>query len=192
MADVAAGKAVTAETAFPAASVSKTFTSALILGLVEDGRLSLNSRVRTYLPDLAIDRAITVRQLLDHTSGLRDFYFHPSIDHALLTKPARVWDAKRTLKYVRKSLVKPGVAWGYSNTNYLVLGMLAEAVGEGSVAEQLRTRFLDPLGLDHTWYQGVETPRGPLVHSYRFPGVDPTWRGSICPTARRSRRSPRS
>lgn len=174
LADVAGGTAVTTDTAFPAASVSKTFTSALILSLVEDGRLSLDSRVRTYLPDLAIDRAITVRQLLDHTSGLRDFYFHPSIDKALLTRPARVWDAKRTLKYVRKSLVKPGVAWGYSNTNYLVLGMLAEAVGEGAVARQLQTQFLEPLGLDHTWYQGVDAPRGPLVHSYRFLGIDPT------------------
>ncbi len=177
VADVDGEKPVTMDTAFPAASVTKTFTSALILGLVEDGRLSLDSRVRTYLPDLAIDRAITVRQLLDHTSGLRDFYFHPSVDKALLTRPARVWDAQRSLKYVRKSLVKPGVAWGYSNTNYLVLGMLAEAVGEGSVAQQLRTRFFDPLGLEHTWYQGTEAPRGPLAHGYRFLGSGPTLPG---------------
>jgi D-alanyl-D-alanine carboxypeptidase len=171
LADVAAGRAVTTDTAFSVASVSKTFTAALILGLVEDGRLSLESRAKPYLPGVAIDPAITVRQLLDHTSGLRDFYFHPRIDRALLSKPARVWDAARSLSYVGKRYAKPGASWHYSNTNYLVLGLLAEAVGGAPVAEQLRARFLAPLGLDHTWYQSVEAPRGPLAHGYRFTGA---------------------
>ena len=125
------------------------------------------------MPTLGISRKITVRQLLDHTSGLRDFYFHPRIDKALLTRPARVWDAARSLTYVGKPYAKPGTSWHYSNTNYLVLGLVAEAVGGGSVAEQLRTRFFTPLGLDRTFYQSVEQPRGPLVRNYRFVGTDP-------------------
>ena len=173
LADVKAKRPVTADTAFPIASISKTFTAALVLGLVEDGRLGLDARVKPFLPDLAIDPAITVRQLLDHTSGLRDFYFHPRIDKALLTTPARVWDATRSLSYVGKPFAKPGVSWHYSNTNYLVLGLLAEAVGRAPVADQLRKRFFTPLGLDHTYYQWVEAPRGPLVHSYRFTGASP-------------------
>lgn len=173
LADVKAKRPVTPDTAFPVASVSKTFTAALVLGLVEDGRLRLDARVTSYLPDLAIDRAITVRQLLDHTSGLRDFYFHPRIDKALLTTPARVWDATRSLSYVGKPYAKPGVSWHYSNTNYLVLGLLAEAVGRAPVADQLRKRFFTPLGLDHTYYQWVEQPRGPVVHGYRFTGASP-------------------
>ena len=172
-ADVAGKRPVTADTAFSIASVSKTFTAALILGLVEDGRLGLESTVRTYLPDLAVDPTITVRQLLDHTSGLRDFYAHPRIDKALLAKPARVWDAAKSLGYLGKPFAKPGVSWHYSNTNYLVLGLLAEAVGRAPVADQLRDRFFTPLGLDHTWYQAVEAPRGPLAHAYRFTGSDP-------------------
>ena len=78
LADVADRRQVTADTAFAVASVSKTFTAALILALVEDGRLDLDAigRART-CRRCAIDPAITVRQLLDHTSGLRDFYFHP-------------------------------------------------------------------------------------------------------------------
>lgn len=170
LADVAAARPVTTDTAFPVASVSKTFTAALILGLVEDGKLSLDSTAKTYLPTLAIDPAMTVRELLDHTSGLRDFYFGAGIDKALLTSPTRVWDAARSLSYVGKPYARPGVSWHYSNTNYLILGLVAEVVGGAPVAGQLRDRFFTPLGLDHTYYQAVETPRGPVVHSYRFTG----------------------
>lgn len=173
LADVVAKREVTDETAFPIASVSKTFTAALILGLAEDGLLDLDASVRSYLPTLGISRAITVRQLLDHTSGLRDFYFHPRIDKALLTRPARVWDAARSLTYVGKPYGKPGLSWHYSNTNYLILGLVAEAVGGGSMAEQLRARYFTPLGLDRTFYQSAEKPKGPLVRNYRFVGTDP-------------------
>jgi D-alanyl-D-alanine carboxypeptidase len=173
LADIAAKRKVTDDTAFPVASVSKTFTAALILALAEDGRLDLDASVRSYVPTLGISRAITVRQLLDHTSGLRDFFFHAGVDHALLTKPATVWDAARSLTYVGKPYGKPGESWHYSNTNYLILGLVAEAVGGGSTAEQLRARFFTPLGLEHTFYQSVEEPKGPLVRNYRFLGTDP-------------------
>ncbi|HEY8818475.1 MAG TPA: serine hydrolase, partial [Candidatus Limnocylindrales bacterium] len=125
LADVAAGRRVTTETAFPIASVSKTFISALVLGLIEDGKLRLDSPVKPFLPTVAIDPAITVRELLDHTSGLRDFYFGVEVDKALLVKRDQVWDAARSLAYVGKPFSKPGLSWHYSNTNYLLLGMLA-------------------------------------------------------------------
>ena len=176
LADVGKRRPVTPDTAFAAASVTKTFTAALILSLVEDHRLSLDSSVKTYLPRLAIDRTTTVRHLLDHTSGLRDFYFHPGIDKALLSKPGLAWDAARSLRYVGKSYAKPGVSWHYSNTNYLILGMLAEAVGGAPVAEQLRDRFFTPLGLRHTYYQAVDRPAGPVTHGYRFTGAAPSLR----------------
>ncbi len=174
LADVAAKRQVGADTAFAVGSVSKTFTAALILALVEDGRIVLDAPVVTYLPDLAIDRRVTVRQLLDHSSGLRDFFFHKSIDAALLDEPSRRWDAADALRYVGKPYFKPGTGWHYSNTNYLVLGMLAERVVGASVAVQLRERFIDPLGLDDTYYQAVERPRGPTSHGYRFTGTGRT------------------
>jgi len=173
LADIAAKREVTDDTAFPVASVSKTFTAALILALAEDGRLDLDTSVRSYVPTLGISRKVTVRQLLDHTSGLRDFFFHAGVDKALLTKPSRVWDAARSLTYMGKPYGKPGESWHYSNTNYLILGLVAEAVGGASTAEQLRSRFFTPLGLEHTFYQSVEKPKGPLVRNYRFVGTDP-------------------
>ena len=176
-ADVAARRPVSPGTAFAAGSISKTFTAALILKLAESGRLSLDASVRTYLPKLAIDPAITIRQLLDHTSGLDDFFSHAAIDTALLANPRRAWTAADSLGYVGKPYFKPGTGWHYSNTNYLVLGLVAEQVGRAPLAAQLRRQFFAPLGLSHTIYQAVEKPRGPLAHGYRFTGSNPRLRG---------------
>lgn len=172
-ADLATGTPVTPDTSFAIASVSKTFTSALVLALVSDGRLRLDDPVARYLPALELDPHITVRQLLDHTSGLRDFFLAPKIDAALQGDPGRRWEADDALAYVGKPYFKPGRSWHYSNTNYLLLGLLAEHVGRAPLGDQLRDRFLEPLGLDHTWYQPTETPRGELAHAYRMPLARP-------------------
>ena len=169
-ADVAAKRRLTADTEFAVASISKTFLAALILALAEEDRLDLEASVGSYLPDLVIDPLITVHQLLNHTSGLHDYFYDPDIDEALLADRTRAWTAADALSYVGKPYFEPGTGWHYSNTNYVVLGMLAESIGGAPLAEQLRTRFLAPLGLDHTHYQGVEKPLGPLARAYRFSG----------------------
>ena len=171
-ADVAGRHPVTPKTSFAIASVSKTFTSALIMALVQDGKISLDAPVRRYLPGLKkVSSKILVRQLLDHTSGLRDYFFHASIDHLLLSDPDRRWDAATALRYVGKAYFKPGAGWHYSNTNYLVLGLLAEAVGKEPLGKQIRKRFLAPLDLDRTWYQPTEGARADLAHGYRFTSI---------------------
>jgi D-alanyl-D-alanine carboxypeptidase len=169
MADVESETAVSRSTAFAVASISKTFTAALVLALAQEGRIDLDAPVRRYLPGLTkVSSKVRVRQLLDHTSGLRDYFFHPSIDRQLLSTPARRWDSARALRYVGKAYFQPGKGWHYSNTNYLVLGMLAEVVGKAPLADQVRTRFLRPLDLDHTWYQPDEKAAADVAHGYRF------------------------
>ena len=168
-ADVESGRPVTPVTSFAIASISKTFTSALVMSLVEEGKIQLDSPVRRYLPDLKkVGPKVLVRQLLDHTSGLRDYFFHASIDHALLSNPDRRWSAATALRYVGKAYFKPGAGWHYSNTNYLVLGLVAEAVGHQPLGAQIRKKFLTPLELDHTWYQPGEAARNDVAHGYRF------------------------
>jgi D-alanyl-D-alanine carboxypeptidase len=168
MADVKRGTPVREDTAFALASISKTFTAAVVLDLVAEGRLSLEERVAKRLPGLGIDPRVTVRQLLDHTSGLHDFFLNPSIDPALLKDRAADWTTKRSLRYVSKPYFRPGRGWHYSNTNYLLLGLVAEKVTGESLATEIRRRYLDPLGLTTAYYQGVEEPRGPVAHGYRF------------------------
>lgn len=168
MADVRGGTPVTEDTAFALASITKTFTAAVVLDLVAERRLSLDERVAKRLPGLGIDPRVTVRQLLDHTSGLHDFFLNPSIDPALLKDRAADWTTKRSLRYVSKPYFKPGRGWHYSNTNYLLLGLVAEEVTGESLATEIRRRYLDPLGLTTAYYQGVEEPRGSVAHGYRF------------------------
>ena len=190
LADVSAGTPVAPDTVFALASLTKTFTSALILRLAEEGRFSLDGLVTTYLPELAADPGVTIRQLLDHTSGLRDFFFDEAIDELLLTQPDRTWTEADALAFVGEPYFKPGRGWHYSNTNYLVLGMLAERVADAPLADQFRERFLTPLGLRSTYYQPTETALHPAAHGYRIetaaadaPVIDLTGTSSIVPFA---------
>lgn len=170
LADIASGRPVTADTAFAVASITKTFTAAVVLDLVEDGLIELDGLVRRYLPDLDLpmDERTTVRQLLDHTSGLRDYFLDPRIDRALLGATDASWTAERALDYVGAPSFAAGRGWRYSNTNYLVLGLLAEAVSGESMADLYRTRFLVPLDLRDTVYQPAGATDGPVATGYRF------------------------
>jgi D-alanyl-D-alanine carboxypeptidase len=173
LADVSAGIPVTEETPFAIASITKTFTAALVLDLVSEGRLALDEPVAPHLPGLGLDPRISVRHLLDHTSGLRDF-FDRRADEALLSAPAEAWTAERALAFVGKPHFAPGAGWEYSNTNYLLLGVLVERLTGEDLALQFRTRLFDPLGLSTAFMQGREAPRAPLARGYRFTGPSPT------------------
>ncbi|HEU0235991.1 MAG TPA: serine hydrolase [Candidatus Limnocylindrales bacterium] len=170
LADVATGTAVTPETGFSFASMTKSYVAALILALVAEGTVSLDDRAADLLPDIAIDERITIHQLLDHTSGLHDFFLDPTIDAALQGNRAAPWSVTQALTYVGRPYFAPGTGWRYSNTNYLLLGLIAERLTGTDLATALRIRFLDPLGLDHTWTQVAETPPSPTAHGYRFTG----------------------
>jgi CubicO group peptidase (beta-lactamase class C family) len=167
-ADVADGRPVTPDTGFALASISKTFTAAVVLELVDEGELQLDDRVAHLLPAFDIDRRVTVRMLLDHTSDINDFFFNPRIDHALQSRPGATWTARRTYRYVPPGRIRPGKVWSYSNTNYLLLGELVKAVTGRPLAKEVRARLLDPLDLETAWYQTVEKPRTELTTGYRL------------------------
>jgi len=171
---VASHTPVAPDTAFAVASISKMFTAALVLDLSAEGRFALPDRVGEYLPDVPFVGNVTIRQLLDHTSGLSDYFLNPRIDAALLSNRARAWTAAEALRFVGKPYFPPGTGWHYSNTNYLLFGMLAERVTGIPLAAQVRERYFEPLGLTTAFTQVDEEPRGPIAHGYRFagPGFD--------------------
>ncbi len=192
-ADVKARRPVTPDTVFAVASMSKTFTSALILGLVDDGRLSLDTKVAKLLPSVRLGRpgvpipaGITVRMLLDHTSGLADFFFGKGIDAALNASRGATWTAAQALAYVGKPLGKPGRSWHYSNTNYLLLGLVAEKAGGAPFAKLVRQRLFTPLGLKDASIQGAEPARGPLAMGYYYASTSPSARPILLADARRT------
>jgi D-alanyl-D-alanine carboxypeptidase len=167
-ADVAAKQRMTTDTAFAFASVSKTFTAAVVLQLVDEGKVELDAPAARYLPAYHLDRRITVRMLLDHRSSLPDFFANVKIDRALQRDKDEAWSAARTWKYVPKARPKPGTIYDYSNTNYLLLGELVEHVTTHPLATEIRTRLLDPLELETAWYQAAEDPKAKGARGYRL------------------------
>jgi D-alanyl-D-alanine carboxypeptidase len=168
------GEPVGPRTAFPYASVSKTFTAAIILQLVDEGRLHLDELVAPWLPDAGLHPKMTVRNLLDHTSGLPDFFRVTGIEPALNSDTRKVWTADDSLAFGFKDRVAPDTFWRYSNTGYVYLGQLAEAVTGQPWADLVRERLLDPLRLETVFVQGAETPRSPLARAHKVSGTGST------------------
>jgi D-alanyl-D-alanine carboxypeptidase len=157
---------VSGGTAFSIGSVSKTFLAALILDLTEEHRLSLDDRLRRWLPTARVRWSVTIREMLDHTSGIYDFFSNPTIDAALLADKRRAWTPARALSYVRSPYFAAGTGWHYSNSNYVLLGQVVQRVTGRTVAAELRRRFVDPLGLSRTFMQGVDVRRGTVATAY--------------------------
>lgn len=130
-------------------SVTKTFTAAIVMGLVDEGRVQLDVPVNAYLPNARIARGVTVRQLLTHTSGIRDLYaptrgwLHGAADRALSSN-----DVLGSIPFGHT--VKTGHGYRYSNTNYYLLGLIIEAVTGHSFNDELAARFSSRLGFATT------------------------------------------
>jgi D-alanyl-D-alanine carboxypeptidase len=168
--DVASGTPVTPDTSFAIASVTKTFIAALVLELAHDGVLSLDDPIARWLPQLAGDSRfaadrVTVRQLLDHTSGIAD---DTKALYAVVSKDlTRRWTPDELLqRFVGDPTFAPGTDWAYSNTNYLLAGLVIERASGSTVASLLGRRILAPLGLGRTVLQPQEQPAGPTAHGY--------------------------
>lgn len=135
---------------FVIGSVTKTYVAATILQLGEEGRLDLDDRLSEHLPKLrTFGRTATLRQLLDHTSGFADV-FNDTTRRGLEEHPELPWAAEQILGSVHAPWYEPGEGWAYANTNYYLLGLVIEQVTGRSLADEVGTRFLEPLGLRQT------------------------------------------
>ncbi|MCP2257380.1 D-alanyl-D-alanine carboxypeptidase [Streptoalloteichus tenebrarius] len=175
------------ETAKPAAngqfwvgSTTKTFVATLVLQLVAEGTVGLDTSVADYLPEFGLDERITVRMLLQHTSGLYNYTGELDTDGTFVPGiPAmgKEWVDNRFHTYQPEELVRfalskparfePGADQSYSNTNYTLAVLLIEKVTSRSYAEEMWRRVLRPLGLRDTVVPGSspEIP-GPHAHGY--------------------------
>jgi CubicO group peptidase (beta-lactamase class C family) len=141
-----------ADTIFEAGSVSKQFTAAALLLLVQDGRLSLDDDIRRYLPELPDYGApITVAELLSHTSGLRDW--GEVEDVAGWPRGERVYSLKDALAVAARQTAlnyRPGAHWSYTNTGYNLAAIIVARVSGQSLAAFSQARIFAPLGMGHT------------------------------------------
>ncbi|TBR36820.1 MULTISPECIES: serine hydrolase domain-containing protein [Dyella] len=147
-ANLETGERATPATDYRLASVSKQFTAALILLLAEDGKLKLDDPVRKWLPSLpASEQAITLHHLLSHSSGLVDYEDLMPADFPGQISDAQVLDL---LSKESRTYFAPGTSYRYSNSGYVLLGLVAQKAGGKDLAALLKERIFAPLHMDNT------------------------------------------
>jgi len=141
-----------ADTAFRIGSITKQFTAALVLRLIEQGKVSLDDPLAKHVPDFpTAGKTVTVRQLLDHTSGIKSY-----------TSLGAAWEKTQPLELTHDELLglvagkpfdfEPGTDWRYNNTGYYLLGVLLEKVTGKPYAQLIQDEIAGPLGLGRTRY----------------------------------------
>ncbi|MEW2135246.1 serine hydrolase domain-containing protein [Streptomyces sp. NPDC005409] len=169
--DLATGSKVPRDGQIRIGSNTKAFTAVVVLQLVAEGKIGLDSSIDTHLPGLVrgegIDgRHITVRHLLQHTSGLPEYGIH--VDDGEIRnryfEPRELLDL--ALQY--KADGAPGEKWGYSNTNYILAGLLVQKITGRPLAEEMDRRIIQRIGLRHTYFPapGDMTIREPHPQGY--------------------------
>ena len=167
--DVTTGRPVRDGLRHRIASITKTFVATTVLQLAGEGRLALDAPIGRYLPGLVPDdlgRTVTVRMLLNHTSGIGDY------DTELIKEPDDFVTVGRTT-YQPAQLARIGLAaprptgFSYANTNYVLAGLIVEEVTGRSLESEVTRRILRPLKLRDTYFEGADPViRGPHMHAY--------------------------
>lgn len=195
VADLRTGRPPRADMHFRIGSITKTFVATTVLQLVAEGRLRLSDTVDHWLPGL-IDKngndgnKITVRMLLNHTSGLYNYIDAQFVD-ALYHDRFHTYTPRELVEYAvgHPPDFPPGTSWHYSNTNYILLGMIIRTVSGHSYADEITRRILLPLKLRNTSLPGASSGLpAPFVHSYYRPTttspvedftlLNPSWAGA--------------
>ena len=163
---------VNASTVFPIGSISKQFTAACVMLLVQQGKIDLDAKLATYLPGAPHASQITVREILNQTSGLPDYLENKPLITALFSG---TWTTHEPFAYyvnlVRGDPLKfkPGTKWEYSNTNYAIAGMLIEKVSGESYATFLTQNIFERQDLTSMQYLTWSIPAGnDVTHGYNY------------------------
>ena len=159
-------------------SITKTMTATVILQLAQEGKLALDDPISKFQPDVPNGDNITIAQLLDMRSGLHGYDLDPVFLRAVDEDPERIWSPHDVLGigYSQPALFPPGAAYDYSNTNYILLGLVMEQVTGQTATELFQQRLFDPLGLHDTELPAPDDASIPGVyaHGYMFASVEQT------------------
>lgn len=172
---------VSADGRFRVGSITKTFVATVLLQLVAEGRVRLDDPISMHLPQFGLDPRITVRMILQHTSGLGthtgDILPDGAIEPGYIDNVYRSYAPDELVRFVAAKPLKfePGTAWAYSNTNYVLAGLLIEKLTGTPYALQVYLRIVAPLGLWRTELPGTNMEIfGPHAHGYiTDPSADP-------------------
>lgn len=152
---------------FAIGSVTKNVVSALTLKLNEEGILTLEDPLSKWLPDYPfIDNKITIRQLLNHTSGIYMFWENQKIWDDLKEDRTKSWTPEEVLSYIKEPDFPAGEGWRYSNTNYLLLGMIIEKATSSNLNILFRIYFWGPLNIDNVYVIEMDSIPNNFAHVY--------------------------
>jgi D-alanyl-D-alanine carboxypeptidase len=161
-------------THFRIASNTKTMTAALIVLLAQDGKLAFDDNVSAYVPGVPNGENITIAELLKMRSGLYGYTNAPEFSKALDADLAKSWTPQEVLRiaYAHPPEFPPNESYDYSNTNYALLGLVAEKVGGRPLRQQLAERLFEPLGMQQTSLPAIDDTSmpAPYSHGYMYGG----------------------
>jgi len=168
VADLETGAPVTLADHVRIASNTKTFVATVVLQLVDEGLVGLDDPIEDYVPGIPNGTTITVRQVLGMNAGIADFIAVPEITAEYAANPLIAMTPDEILAWIRESEPEyvPGTQVHYSNSNYVVLGFLIEAVTGKSPAHEIAIRLIEPLGLNGTSFPLTPTMPQPVMHGY--------------------------
>lgn len=159
-------------------SLTKTMTATVILQLAQEGKVSLADPIAAYQPDVPNGDDITLANLLDMRSGLHGYDLDPAFLQAVDEDPDRIWTPDEVLAIgcSEPASFVPGTAYDYSNTNYILLGLVMEQVTGKTASELFQERLFDPLGLDRTTLPTPDDASIPAdhAHGYMFSSAEKT------------------
>ena len=158
------GKAPLPSDTFRVGSITKVFTSVVVLMLADEGLVDLDAPVGDYVSRVDVPPEVVVRDLLGHTSGIANYTDVPGFFDTIQEDTGRVWLPEEMVELVagEQPLFEPGSDFSYSNTNYIILGILIEEVTERPYHEVVRARILEPLAMSSTYVAGVEDGPDPF------------------------------
>lgn len=153
---------------FGIGSITKTYTAAILLDLIEDGVLSLEDSLHQWIPNFQyVDSTITIRQILKHTSGIYNYTNNPGFFGAVISDPNYRWSPEEILtSYLFAPNFPPGAAWDYSNTGFTIAGMIIKAATGMEVASYLHSNILGPQNILNTFIEAEDTLTGEVVHHW--------------------------
>jgi CubicO group peptidase (beta-lactamase class C family) len=145
-----------------------TYMSTMLLELVDQKKVSLEAKLSEFLPDLPHADRITLKNLANMTSGYADYVYQPEVTHALYLDPFRQWTSDDLIRIgISKPLMfEPGTNWGYSHTNYVILGRVLEIISGLPLNVAMQKYIFGPMDLKQT--QGFDTPEipAPVLHTF--------------------------
>lgn len=163
-----AGVPITPDMRFGVGSNTKLFIATCLVKLQEMGVLSLEDHLYDWLPSYPyIDSSATIRQLLSHQTGFYDYFNdNPALLDSCFIDSDRVWTPEEILATIGPPHFSPGQKYSYSNTNYLLAGMILQAATGENFLNVLHQLIFDPLNMDSTFVPPAEAPNGPIAHEF--------------------------